>query len=121
MRRTQTFLGAILLATTLALAAPGVEVKSACDASAQSCEASTRSPARGASAAPGCPADAAHKAALASQDAAVARLRRDLGTQAAGGTAQLVPLNGRGYNYGPEADGGGAALHFEAHPALPPR
>ena len=121
MRRAETFLGAILLATTLALSAPGVEVKSACDASAQSCDASTRSAARGAAAAPSCPASGANEAALADQEAALDRLRRELAAQAAGGTAPVVPLNGRGYNYGREADSNGHALHFEAHPALPPR
>jgi hypothetical protein len=115
MRRAKTFLGAILLATTLALSAPGVEVKRTCEAAAQSCDAATGPAAPGAAAAPSCPASREQEAALAAEEAAVARLRRDLAAQAAAGQAP-VPLNGRGYNYGPEADANGPVLRFEATP-----
>jgi hypothetical protein len=122
-RRARIFLGATLLATTLALSIPGVEVVVAagCDANAQSCGAGARTPAPGAAAAPSCPANGANEAALAGHDAALARLRQELAAQAAVG-APLVPLNGRGYNHGPATgEPGDAVLRFEAHPALPPR
>ena len=121
-RRARSFLGATLLATALALSAPGVEVVAAgCDANAQSCDAATRTPARDAAPVPSCPANGADEATLAGHDAAIARLRQELAAQAAAGTP-LVPLNGRGYNYGSDpSDSGDAVLRFEAHPALPPR
>jgi len=96
-------------------------VAAGCDANAQSCDAATRTPARDAAPVPSCPAGGADEAALAGHDAAIARLRQELAAQAAAGTP-LVPLNGRGYNYGSDpSDSGDAVLRFEAHPALPPR
>ncbi len=122
MRRAETLLGTILLATTLALSAPGIEVVSACDASAQSCDAATRARARDAVAAPSCPAEGANEAALGAEEAAIARLRHELAARSPGGAAALVPLNGRGYNYGPDpADGAAPLLRFEARPPLPSR
>ena len=119
-RRVRTFLGAALLAAAFALSIPGVEVVAAgCDGNAQSCE-TARTPAPGAAAPPSCPADGAAEAALAGHDAAVARLQRELAARAGAG-APLVPLNGRGYNYGPAGEPGDAVIRFEAQPTLPPR
>jgi len=118
MRRVKTFLGAILLATSLALSAPGVEVVGACDAEAQSCEGAADD---GAPSVPGCPASAEH-ASLAAHEATLARVRREIAAQAPAGAAPLVPLNGRGYNYASAPDDGGSSvLHFEAPPAQPAR
>jgi hypothetical protein len=122
LRRARTFLGATLLATAFALSIPGVEVVAAagCDAKAQSCDGATRAAAPAAPAAAGCPA--ADQAFLATHEAALARVQRELAAQAPAGAVQLIPLNGRGYNYdSPPDDGGSSVLRFEAPPAQPAR
>jgi hypothetical protein len=122
-RRARTFLGATLLATAFALSIPGVEVVVAagCDGKAQSCDGATRAAAPAAPAAAGCPANA-DQASLATHEAALARVQRELAAQAPAGAAQFIPLNGRGYNYdSPPDDGGSSVLRFEAPPARPAR
>jgi hypothetical protein len=123
MRRVKTFLGVVLLATALALSMPGVEVVSACDAEAQSCEGAKRPPAAAAPSAPGCPAGG-DEASVAAHEAALARVQRAIAAQAPAGTAPspVIPLNGRGYNYAsPPDDGGSSVLRFEAPAAQPAR